>query len=689
MPVVLEVALTLNPNNQIAYLADFTSLEENTEYIITGTYLTYDTRFTFHGFFDITLTKPPVGVPGSSTTVPAEISTVPQAAPPPLPVRYPFSTKERLDASNLNIDFEFSPGATPPHSALGGSGMYKYWVDTSLTPAVLRQCRVARASATYVAGDWITIGTIDTVNGIYSPVGGLVDGGTITGSITINGSETITNNFSVGGNTTIGGTLNVTGSTTLGGPLTVNNSVYTAGPNAVFQFNDRTRAGHVWQLWAQDDTGHLDAYTPGGRQILVMNGTNGDLSITGNLYVPGNIASSNGISAVGPLSSVGSGSTGVYISDRNDGGYRYLIYGQGENLHFYNERHGWVLGYFDVNGSLQLRSNLNCNYVSTNGLGTGGTITGGYIVSTGDVHSNNSLTAGNSVSASGNISCSGSMWMWDVNSGGSVSTQYVNASQTVTANVHNANYVHSNGDVRADGGIYGGYIRSYGAVDSEHLWADNYVRAQYLFGGYGNAGCLGLWSSGSRVCFRWGGTAAGDMLYYRVDEAVDRNIVWGHTDICYLELAGGYATPTGVALVIHTGDGTLYGAPINGIASDARIKENIVPTKLDALSILQRVPVDEFDVKAEVAAWFKTIGEKLSDRQAAMADAAPVHVPIGFVTQHVQLHIPEAVTVLPGQIEVEGSPMPSDAQTLDMHNFIPYLVRAVQQLAARVEQLEA
>src|SRR4030095_2236593 len=110
MAIVLEVSVTLNPNNQIAYLADFTGLVVDTEYLINGTYITYDTRFTFRGNLDITLTKPPIAVPTSGTVVPAEITTVPEAAPPPLPVKYPFSAKDRLNAANLNTDFEFSPG---------------------------------------------------------------------------------------------------------------------------------------------------------------------------------------------------------------------------------------------------------------------------------------------------------------------------------------------------------------------------------------------------------------------------------------------------------------------------------------------------------------------------------------------------------------------------------------------------
>lgn len=620
MAIVLEVSVTLNPNNQIAYLGDFTGLVVDTEYIINGTYITYDTRFTFRGNLDITLTKPPIAVPTSGTVVPAEITTVPEAAPPPPPVKYPYSAKDRLSAINLNIDFEFSPGPVPPNSALGGAGMYKYWVDTSVTPAVLRQCRVARASTSYVAGQWITIATIDAVNGIYNPAGGLSNGGTVNGSITIVGSETITGNFAVSGNT------NISGNTTLGGPLTVNNLVSTNGSNAQFVFYDITRPSHFWTWWAGDDGGHLDAYTPTGRQILIINGVTGDVNMgAGSFYAPGSVSAGSSISTPGPLGSLGGIGSGVYFSDRNDGSYRYLVYGQGENLYFYNERRGYALGYFDAAGGLVVRGNLACGQVTSSYLYTAGTVQGSYIVSTGNVQANGSLTTSNNVSAAGNISCNGSMWMWDVNSGGTINSQYGSFSQQVSANVLQANYIHSNGTVRGDGGLYtggpieGNTVHAFGSVTADYnLYVSNLFFAQWGV-------IYGPISNGAQVGFGWG---------------------------------------LGVGLDLYAN--ASYQWTIWSSASDQRLKTNIAAPEADAIDVLRALKLSSYDRTDQDRPRFR----------------------IGLVAQQVQELIPEAVIVGPTECPKGGTLEHPGLLHLDPNPILAYAIRAIQQLTARVEALE-
>lgn len=185
MAIVLEVSLTLNPGNQIAYLADDTGLVVGTEYVIAGTHLAADTRFTYNGNLDIVLTKQPIAVPTNNFVTPVSINTVPTAAPAPPVAVYPYSVKNQLAAPSLNHDLEFSPGPLPPHSALGGAGRYKYWMDTSTTPATLRQCVVARAATTYNAAEWAAIGTVDGTG--FKLTGYLpLTGGTLTGQLNIN-----------------------------------------------------------------------------------------------------------------------------------------------------------------------------------------------------------------------------------------------------------------------------------------------------------------------------------------------------------------------------------------------------------------------------------------------------------------------------------------------------------------------
>jgi hypothetical protein len=100
--------LTLNPDNQIAFLGGVENLIVGTEYDITATHLRPGTRFVFKGRPDIALTKRPDGVPTRYTPVDAQITVVPPAVAPSvaLPVEvYPFDVKDRLTAFGLNSSF--------------------------------------------------------------------------------------------------------------------------------------------------------------------------------------------------------------------------------------------------------------------------------------------------------------------------------------------------------------------------------------------------------------------------------------------------------------------------------------------------------------------------------------------------------------------------------------------------------
>jgi len=107
---------------------------------------------------------------------------------------------------------------------------------------------------------------------------------------------------------------------------------------------------------------------------------------------------------------------------------------------------------------------------------------------------------------------------------------------------------------------------------------------------------------------------------------------------------------------------------------DERIKQNIRPSPVDALGILNAVPIDEFEIKAEVVGWM------------SRREAGPEHVPIGIVAQKLQALIPEAISITP---QSYGSPLPADLLTLVDAKLTPYLLRAIQQLTERVQLLEA
>lgn len=98
-------------------------------------------------------------------------------------------------------------------------------------------------------------------------------------------------------------------------------------------------------------------------------------------------------------------------------------------------------------------------------------------------------------------------------------------------------------------------------------------------------------------------------------------------------------------------------------ASDQRIKNNIRPTEVDALQVICSTPVMAFTVRDE-------------DER------------IGFVAQQLQRTIPEMVHVV-DQTTNPDKTVPRDLHVVVMQLGVPYLFKAVQQLAARVEALEA
>jgi hypothetical protein len=411
-----------------------------------------------------------------------------------------------------------------------------------------------------------------------------------------------------------GGTI--TGSLTVNGGITGINNIRVTGSGAALQFSDR--GGSPEWLWYS--VGGIARLWQGGDRMSID--SSGNVGIGGSLNVPSNV-SVGGQVAAGYLTSTGNVNANLDMTMRD----------------LYSNRNIWA---------------------------SNGAVTAAYIHSTG------------SVAADGNVNCL-DIGCRDIYPSG------INASGQINANVLNANYVHSNGQMIADGSVITNYIKSNGAVDSEHLWADNYVRAQYLFGGPGNAGNLGLWSSGSRICFRWDG-----QLHYRIDEAIDLGFLTGFGGVSGIDISGsGNPGPTGATVWVYA-NGTPYGMFVDGI-SDERVKENVIPTTVDALAVLKQVPVMEFDIRADVAAWLSALGyTPEQQREAAAMATVPQHIRIGFIAQQVKPLIPESVTIAPDPKEViEGYPLPHDMHTMALSNMVPYLVKAVQQLVARVEALEA
>ena len=151
-------------------------------------------------------------------------------------------------------------------------------------------------------------------------------------------------------------------------------------------------------------------------------------------------------------------------------------------------------------------------------------------------------------------------------------------------------------------------------------------------------------------------------------------------------MAGGTGAPTGVSLNVFTMSGTLFGIFADQ-SSDERLKFDIRPTPIDALETLKNIEVCSYSLHPQIAAWFAAEG-KDNDTSAQLAqDAEPVAVPIGFIAQQLQQHVPDAVRVLEQTPGI--SPLPTDLHTLNLPALMPYLVRAIQQQQAEIARLRA
>ena len=237
----------------------------------------------------------------------------------------------------------------------------------------------------------------------------------------------------------------------------------------------------------------------------------------------------------------------------------------------------------------------------------------------------------------------------------------------------------------AEGALYLGnsdnYSRSLVYAGGQYVLTNSPLNVSYIKGGSDDAGALKSYNSGNIINFGW----QNDSVFYRVDDVVHRNICT-QTNAKDLALAGGTGAPTGVSLNVFTMSGTLFGIFADQ-SSDERLKFDIRPTPIDALETLKNIEVCSYSLHPQIAAWFAAEG-KDNDTSAQLAQGAePVAVPIGFIAQQLQQHVPDAVRVLEQTPGI--SPLPTDLHTLTLPALMPYLVRAIQQQQAEIARLRA
>lgn len=235
----------------------------------------------------------------------------------------------------------------------------------------------------------------------------------------------------------------------------------------------------------------------------------------------------------------------------------------------------------------------------------------------------------------------------------------LDANGNVTTPALYATYLSSSGDITAAqqisvNGQYG--IRFGSNTWFRFAWDGNFVNTQLDGGTWINLATT-TWVSNNYVTRR---------ICYQLGLDYSTNWYYGSTD-----------------------GGSWFYARVEFITCDERIKKDIAPTKVDALATLCALPVEEWTTKPEVVEWFKL--NKDDETKQRLADNAFVR--IGITAQRAKEVDPGLVYVAdqskPIEGKPEGSPLPDDLLQCDSASFMPYFVRAIQQLNDKIAALEA
>ena len=112
---------------------------------------------------------------------------------------------------------------------------------------------------------------------------------------------------------------------------------------------------------------------------------------------------------------------------------------------------------------------------------------------------------------------------------------------------------------------------------------------------------------------------------------------------------------------------------------DERLKQDIAPTRFDCLAAVEKIPLYQFRWRDN-----STPGDI-----KPVGSTPETLVPIGLVAQRVEEVAPSLIVKPPAPPATASSDAPFNPMQIDTNTMFAVLIGAIQQLAARVEQLEA
>jgi len=245
------------------------------------------------------------------------------------------------------------------------------------------------------------------------------------------------------------------------------------------------------------------------------------------------------------------------------------------------------------------------------------------------------------------------------------------AAQDITmidaADNHAGGTVHMTGSsIIVSSSYNGGLATTNTGLRVETLGADSNYDALFLGGNVG----IGTAAPASKLSILADEASNTVAHFFNDGDNINR---YGISIQCGLDTSDGTSPTSNLWAVLKDGNGTdkAYIAWVNGssnagfvAASDRRIKTDIAPTKVNALEVINNIPLSEF---------------RMARKNEPVGDL----VKVGFIAQDCELAWPEMVT------EWENEDYDHKVKAVSPATLIPVLVKAVQELSAEVQALKA
>jgi hypothetical protein len=245
------------------------------------------------------------------------------------------------------------------------------------------------------------------------------------------------------------------------------------------------------------------------------------------------------------------------------------------------------------------------------------------------------------------------------------------AAQDITmidaANNHAGGTVHMTGSsIIVSSSYNGGLATTNTGLRVETAGADSNYDALFLGGNVG----IGTATPASKLSISTDEASNTVAHFFNDGDNINR---YGISIQCGLDTSDGTSPTSNLWAALKDGNGTdkAYIAWVNGssnagfvAASDRRIKTDIAPTKVNALEVINNIPLSEF---------------RMARKNEPVGDL----VKVGFIAQDCESAWPEMVT------EWENEDYDHKVKAVSPATLIPVLVKAVQELSAEVQALKA